>query len=456
MNVSDRKFYRVKIVSDQNYVAPDVASFTTNGGAYIAKDLFCNQGARVGDTSTTIPGMIRFEEPNFFGYDGTSWMRFGSKGTTGSQGNQGPRGYQGSTGPTGNQGSTGPTGITGVQGHQGPQGPQGPQGNQGYQGPQGHQGHQGPTGVTGQYFFLDYYGKGNVAAQTIINDYQERDIAYVVLYDIISSFSLTPYIGNQIKPYFLYQWNSVSGAWGEVGLFGITGATGPQGHQGHQGPQGPRGHQGHQGPQGPQGNQGPRGYQGHQGHQGPQGSQGPIGPTGVTGQTGSTGVTGHQGHQGPTGVTGHQGHQGTQGPQGPQGHQGPTGSVTGGTGSFNKMILLTELSGGSYISENQISITDSTSYTVDHTSSNMIVRVNGTTGATGTVRVDDEFGQDGELMYILNHDDPTVTIEFGAESGGSFTQRTTYDLTGYKVLMLLKSGGTQPNNNPQWYTLNNP
>lgn len=70
-------------------------------------------GLKVGNSSNTEAGTIRWSGSDFEGHDGTDWVSLVQEGVQGPVGPEGPQG---------------PQGAPGVQGPEGPQGPQGPQG----------------------------------------------------------------------------------------------------------------------------------------------------------------------------------------------------------------------------------------------------------------------------------------------------------------------------------------
>ena len=279
-------------------------------------------------TSGVPTGSLVFStaDSQFYGFNGTSWVRSstsgtsGSSGTGGSSGTSGTSGSAGTAGTSGSTGTSGTSGITGPQGETGPQGPQGPIGPQGPQGPTGPQGNQGPNGTSGSS------GTGGTSG--------------------------------------------TSGSAGTAGTSGIQGPQGPQGPQGFTGPQGVNGPQGNQGPIGPQGVQGPGGSSGTSGNsgtsgtsggQGLQGPQGPTGPQGLTGPQGNQGPIGPQGNQGPqggggsSGTSGNSGSSGTSGGQGPggssgtsgtQGPQGPTGPLPSISNNTNNYVVTATGDGG--------------------------------------------------------------------------------------------------------------
>jgi len=230
-------------------------------------------------------------------FNGTSWLKTntsGSSGTSGSAGSNGTAGSSGTSGSSGTAGSSGTSGISGPQGLQGPIGPQGATGPQGAIGPQGISGPQGLQGPIGSAGTSGSSGTSGTSGSS-----------------------------------------GTSGTSGATGTSGTSGATGPQGAQGPTGTTGPQGPQGAQGIAGTSGSSGTRGSSGTSGSSGTAGTSGATGPQGAqgpTGSTGPTGTTGPQGAQGPTGSTGPQGTQGPTGSTGPQGAQGPTGS-TGPQGS---------------------------------------------------------------------------------------------------------------------------
>ena len=256
-----------------------------------------------------------------YGFNGTSWVKSntsGTSGTTGTSGTSGTSGSAGTGGSSGTSGSTGTSGTQGPQGNTGPVGPQGVQGPQGIQGPIGPQGAQGPIGSGGTSGSSGTSGTSGSAGTS-------------------GTSGTTGTSGT----------SGTSGSAGTSGTAGTSGATGPQGSTGPQGAQGPSGTsgtsvtgpQGAQGPIGPQGATGPQGAIGPQGVAGPQGSTGPGGTSGTSGATvtGPQGPQGPQGSQGPGSTTA-----GPQGPQGPQGGQGPSGA-SGTTNTIAKFTSSTAL-----------------------------------------------------------------------------------------------------------------
>ena len=228
-----------------------------------------------------------------YSFNGTSWVRAstsGSSGTAGTSGSSGTAGTSGSSGTAGTSGSSGTSGLQGPAGPQGAQGPQGATGPQGAQGPQGIQGPQGVQGPSGSSGTSGTSGSSGTAGT--------------------SGSSGTA---------------GTSGTSGSSGTAGTSGSAGTAGTSGTPGTSGTSGGQGGLGPQGPQGPIGPGGPQGNTGPQGPQGPQGNAGSSGTSGTTGTSGTSGGQGPQGNQGPQGAQGPQGNTGPQGPQGPQGPGG-----------------------------------------------------------------------------------------------------------------------------------
>ena len=200
--------------------ASPVMALNANSG-----DLAVAGGLRVGNSTATETGSIRWNGSDFEAYNGSAWTSLtevaadGPEGPQGPQGDPGPQGPQGVEGPQGDTGPQGPEGPQGLQGETGSQGPVGPTGPQGDTGPQGEKGDEGPEGPQGPQ--------------------------------------------------------------GPQGIQGPQGDTGPQGATGLQGPQGDTGPAGLPGPEGPQGDPGLNGADGAPGPTGPQGPQGPAGPMGL-------------------------------------------------------------------------------------------------------------------------------------------------------------------------------
>jgi hypothetical protein len=108
-------------------------------------------GLRLGNSSSSQAGNIRWTGTDFQGYNGSNWasLTTGTAGPAGPIGPLGPQGNSGSTGATGAQGPQGNTGSTGATGAQGPQGNTGATGATGAQGPQGNTGATGAQGPAG-------------------------------------------------------------------------------------------------------------------------------------------------------------------------------------------------------------------------------------------------------------------------------------------------------------------
>jgi hypothetical protein len=77
MNWYPSKTYdKLKITNRSNYSEPDIGALSTRGGVYIGKDLVISSGIRIGNTTKTDIGTIKFTDGGFYGYNGSTWTKF--------------------------------------------------------------------------------------------------------------------------------------------------------------------------------------------------------------------------------------------------------------------------------------------------------------------------------------------------------------------------------------------
>jgi hypothetical protein len=67
---------KIKVKDTLNHIEEDIASISvSNGGVYIAKDLYINNGGiRIGNTAFQFPGTLKYSDGLFYGYNGSQWI----------------------------------------------------------------------------------------------------------------------------------------------------------------------------------------------------------------------------------------------------------------------------------------------------------------------------------------------------------------------------------------------
>lgn len=299
-------------------------------------------------------------------------QKTGPRGPTGMTGKTGFRGLTGVTGPMyiGHTGITGVTGITGTTGSTGPTGPTGPTGA----GPLTIENIYNSDGVLTGNRIVNLNNNtltfiGNVVIDGKLNVTGLIDPTGLILTNYNSSgiptninhgsFYVADGTDTQILGHPIYKdpsgnlfdLLSVFGVTGKTGAIGVTGAlgeTGSMGMTGDTGNTGITGNKGVTGDIGLLGNTGITGKTGQTGNTGRTGNKGNTGNSGDTGSKGRTGDTGSQGLTGNIGIIGTTGIIGATGATGATGNVGITGigGVTGTTGAGRSQVPILCYSAG--------------------------------------------------------------------------------------------------------------